>query len=62
MAISFSVGGAILAQKDKEWIRNKEICYLYDQTNLRIDQVADRFGLIRQEVKKILMDDAYASQ
>ena len=52
MAISFSVGGAILAQKDKEWIRNKEICYLYDQTNLRIDQVADRFGLTRQEVKK----------
>lgn len=62
MTISFSVGGAILTQKDKEWIRNKEICYLYDQTNLRIDQVADRFGLTRQEVKKILMDDAYASK
>ena len=50
-----------LTASEKEWIRNQEICYLYDQTNLRIDQVADRFGLTRQEVKKILMDDAYAS-
>ena len=51
-----------LTESEKIWIRNQEICYLYDQTNLRIDQVADRFGLTRQEVKKILMDDAYASQ
>ena len=49
-----------LTASEKEWIRNKEICCLYNQTNLRIDQVADRFGLTRQEVKKILMDDAYA--
>ena len=43
-------------------LTRKEICYLFDSTNLTIKQVASRFGLTEAEVKKILMDDAWGSK
>ena len=38
-------------------LERKEICDLFDRTNLTIKQVARQFGLTEQHVKKILMNN-----
>jgi hypothetical protein len=43
-------------------LTRKEICHLFDTTNLTIKQVANKFGLTEAETKKILMDDAWGTK
>lgn len=40
-------------------LTKKELCFLFDTTNLTIKQVAQKFGITEAECKKILMDDAW---
>lgn len=44
---------------DMDLLKKKEICWFFDSGNLTVAQVASHFGLSVDEVKKVLMDDAF---
>ena len=43
-------------------LKKKEICWMFDSGNLTVAQVARHFGLTVEEVKKVLMDDAFGEK
>ena len=43
-------------------LTRKEICHLFDTTNLTIKQIANKYGLTEAIIKKILMDDAWGAK
>lgn len=43
-------------------LTKKEICWLFDSTNMTVAQVARQFGLSVNEVKEVLMDDAFGEK
>lgn len=51
-----------LTNDEKESLRNMEICWMFDSSNLTVAQVARHFGMSTEEVKKVLMDDAFKGE